>query len=337
MQKQVYRHATTWMRHTPGGEMKKTGYLHDNRYLLHDTGPYHPERPERLQAIHSGIEEAGLLSNLTMIDAKIAEMKWIGAVHDESYIRRFEEVCLSGNPTFDYPDNQMCVETFHTARLAAGGVIEAARMVLAGEIDNAFCAIRPPGHHAEVDKAMGFCYFNNVAIAARYLQMEWKIKKVAIIDMDVHHGNGTQHIFEKDPSVYYYSVHEHPSFAFPGTGRSFEKGSGEGTGRTRNHPVLPGKGDAEYKKIIENDLIPSMKRFSPEVILVSAGFDAHADDDMAGINLSTRGYSWMMEKILDIAENHSDGRLISVLEGGYSLGRLPELARDHVSVLLNRR
>jgi acetoin utilization deacetylase AcuC-like enzyme len=235
---------------------------------------------------------------------------------------------------FDYPDNQICVETFETALLAVGGVLDAARMVMAGKLDNVFCAVRPPGHHAEYDKAMGFCFFNNVAIAARYLQTEWGIQRVGIVDFDVHHGNGTQHIFEEDPNVFYYSIHQHPTFAFPGTGRVFETGNGEGVGATRNYPVLPGHGDKEYLGLIQRDLIPVLEAFSPEVIIVSAGFDAHVDDDMSDIKLTTQGYSRIMERIVALGELYSNGRVISVLEGGYCLKRLPELAANHVKILL---
>jgi acetoin utilization deacetylase AcuC-like enzyme len=315
--------------------MKKTGFLYDERYLLHDTGPYHPEVPERLRAIYKGIESANLLPKLTLIHASYPDLKWIEAVHDKNYIQRFEAACRSGARTFDHPDNQMCSETYDIALLVVGGILDAVRSVMEGETDNAFCAVRPPGHHAEHDRALGFCYFNNVAIAARYLQKKWGIKKVGIIDFDVHHGNGTQHIFEQDPSVFYYSMHEHPSFAFPGTGRVFEKGAGAGAGVTRNYPVLPGQGDDDYKYIMEYDLFPTFDRFEPEVILVSAGFDAHADDDMSGLCLSTQGFSWIMEGIVDLAAHHSGGKIISVLEGGYCLKRLPELAKNHVEILLN--
>jgi acetoin utilization deacetylase AcuC-like enzyme len=155
------------------------------------------------------------------------------------------------------------------------------------------------------------------------------------VDFDVHHGNGTQHIFEGDPTVFYYSIHEHPSFSFPGTGREFEKGTGPGLGYTLNSPVLPGQGDKEYKEILERDLFPAFESFKPEVILVSAGFDAHMDDDMSDISLSTEGFTWMIERIMEMAEKYSKGRLISILEGGYSLKRLPELIRNHVEVLLD--
>jgi len=315
--------------------MKRTGFLYDERYLLHDTGPSHPEAPERLRAICKGITEADLLPKLTLIQASRADLKWIEAVHDKNYIHRFETACRSGNSIFEVPDNRMCTETYETALLAVGGVLDTVRRVMNGEIDNAFCAVRPPGHHAERDKAMGFCFFNNVAIAARYLQMEWGIQKVGIIDFDVHHGNGTQHIFEHDPSIFYYSMHEHPSFAYPGTGRVFEKGIGVGAGLTRNYPILPGQGDREYQYLLEHDFFPTFDRFEPEVILVSAGFDAHVDDEMSGINLTTEGFSHLMENIVQLAENQANGRLISVLEGGYCLKRLPELAKNHVQILLH--
>ncbi len=315
--------------------MKRTGFLYDERYLLHDTGPNHPESPERLKAIYQGIKQAGLLPNLTLIQAMRADLEWIETVHSKNYINRFETACRSGNSTFDTPDNQMCAETFETALLAVGGILEAVRLVMTDELDNVFCAVRPPGHHAEREFAMGFCYFNNIAIAARYLQIEWGIQRVGIIDFDVHHGNGTQHVFEEDPSVFYYSIHQHPTFAFPGTGRVFETGNGEGVGATRNYPVLPGHGDKEYQGLVERDLMPVMEAFSPEVILVSAGFDAHFDDDMSDIQLSTEGFSRIMQRIVALAELYSNGRLISVLEGGYCLERLPELAANHVKILLN--
>jgi len=314
--------------------MKRTGYLYDERFLLHDTGPDHPESPKRLKAIHQGIKDAGFLSKLTIFQASRADLKWVETVHEKNYIERFEAACRSGNPIFDYPDNRICAESYETALLAVGGILDAANRVLMGKLDNVFCAVRPPGHHAEYDQAMGFCYFNNAAIAARYLQVEWGIQRIGIVDFDVHHGNGTQHIFEEDPDVFYYSIHQHPTFAFPGTGRAFETGSGKGTGTTRNYPVLPGHGDKEYHGLIQRDLIPVLEAFSPDVIIVSAGFDAHVDDDMSDIKLSTQGYTRIMEKILALADLYSNGRVISVLEGGYCLKRLPELGANHVKSLL---
>ena len=315
--------------------MRNTGFMYDQSYLLHDSCPYHTEVHERLEAIYQGIEEAGLLPNLVQIQGERADLRWIETVHDIDYIRRFEEVCYAGRKTMDTPDCAMCSDTFETALLASGGIIRAVEMLMQGEIDNAFCAVRPPGHHAETGEAMGFCYFNNVAVAARYLKQQWDIGKVGIIDFDVHHGNGTQHIFEKDPSVFYYSIHQHPSFAYPGTGREFEQGSAEGQGFTKNTPVLPGHGDEEYAHYIKRDLLPAFERFRPEFILVSTGFDAHIDDDMSDVKLSTQAFTWLIETALNLAREHAGGRLISVLEGGYSLKRLPELAANHVNALLN--
>jgi acetoin utilization deacetylase AcuC-like enzyme len=314
--------------------VKKTGLVFDTKYLLHETGPYHPEMPDRLKAVFKGLKDADLLSKLLLVKPIAADQKWIEAVHDIQYIQEFADACFSGLTEFGSADNQMCMETYDIALLAVGGVLEASRLMMEGAIDNAFCAVRPPGHHAESNRGMGFCYFNNVAVAARYLQRQWDIQRVGIIDYDVHHGNGTQQIFEKDPTVFYYSIHQHPSFAFPGTGRDFETGTGDGEGYTKNSLVLPGQGDAEYKKLIQEDLFPAFERFRPEVILVSTGFDSHVDDDMADMELSTEGFTWIIEQIAALAEQYAQGRLISVLEGGYNLQRLPELTGNHVKVLL---
>ena len=314
--------------------MRKTGFLYDERFLLHRTGPDHPEAPERLECAYRGIAEGNLLDKLELIKAVRAEEKWIEMVHSSGYIGRLRDACACGLAEFEHPDNQMCEETFEVAMLAVGGILEAVRQVMDGRLDNAFCCARPPGHHAEIDKALGFCYFNNIAIAARYLQSEWGIQRIGIIDIDVHHGNGTQQIFECDPSVFFYSIHEHPSFSFPGTGREFEKGSDAGLGFTLNTPVLPGQGDRKYKELIEGVLVPAFDSFMPEVILVSAGFDAHIEDDMSDIKVSTECFSWIMEKIVELADRHSKGRIISILEGGYCLPRLPELIRNHIRVLL---
>jgi len=313
---------------------KRTGFLYDERYQQHLTGNYHPEVPDRLPAVYKGIEDAGLIEKLMLIKATPADLKWVEAVHDPAYIKRFQRACSIGEKIFDTPDNQMCTATYEVALLAVGGVLEAVHLVMEGKLDNAFCAVRPPGHHAEIDKAMGFCYFNNIAIAARYIQKQWEIERIGIVDFDVHHGNGTQHIFEHDPTVFYYSIHQHPTFAFPGTGREFELGKDAGYGFTKNSPVLPGQGDKEYKQLLQKDLFPAFADFKPEVILVSTGFDAHIDDNMSDIKLTTEGFSWIIEKIVEMANWYAQGRLISILEGGYSIKRLPELARNHIEVLL---
>jgi len=313
--------------------MKRTGFLYDDRYLLHVTFEGHPESPARLSSILSRLTASGVLEKLTLINAEVANQRWIEAVHKIQYILRFEEACIMGFPDFDHQDNSICRETYEIALLAVGGILRAIDEMMSGVLDNAFCAVRPPGHHAEVDTAMGFCFFNNIAIAAKYLQKKWGVGRVGIIDFDVHHGNGTQHTFENDPSVFYYSIHEHPSFAYPGTGREFEAGKGEGNGYTLNSPVLPGRGDDEYKKMIMKDLVPAFDAFKPEVILLSAGFDAHESDLMSGVNLSTEGYDFITEEILKLVDRHAGGKVISILEGGYNLDTLPILVENHIKKL----
>jgi len=309
--------------------MLRTGFLYDPRFLLHETGD-HPECPDRLRVIVEALEQSGLMAQLVPIKAEKAKQRWIEAVHHIRYMLRFEETCAFGLPSLDHDENHICYETYDVAMLAVGGVLKAVDAVMAGEIDNAFCAIRPPGHHAESDRAMGFCYLNNVAIAARYLREKWKVERVAIIDFDVHHGNGTQHIFEREKEVFYYSIHEHPSFAYPGTGRDFDIGFDEGEGFTKNSPVLPGRGDAEYKKLLTEDLLPAMDAFEPQFLLLSAGFDAHTDDLMSGTNLSTAGYDFISDLLMNIAARFSGGKVVSVLEGGYQLDILPLLVANHI-------
>lgn len=314
--------------------MKKTGFVYDERYLEHTTFDGHPESHYRLISIVEGLKDNGLMEKLLPIKAEPANQRWIEAVHNIRYIMRFEEACIMGLPDFDHQDNSICRDTYDIALLAAGGVLQAIDKMMEGEVDNAFCAVRPPGHHAETDKAMGFCYFNNVAVGARYLQKKWGIERVGIIDFDVHHGNGTQQIFEKDDSVFYYSIHEHPSFAYPGTGRDFETGVAEGDGYTLNTTILPGRGDMDYRKKLTTDMIPAFKKFGPEVMLLSAGFDAHSSDLMSGINLTTEGYKFISETIMNLVNKLSAGRVISVLEGGYNLEVLPQLVSDHIKMLV---
>ncbi|MGV8075008.1 MAG: histone deacetylase [Syntrophobacteraceae bacterium] len=315
--------------------MRRTGLLYDERFLLHCTGFYHPETSDRLLAIYRGIEESGLLQYLTRIKASPAKLEWVEAVHSPKLIKRLAEACGRGKMCeFDHPDNRICKETYDTALLAVGGVVEAARLVAAGELDNAFCAVRPPGHHAEFDKALGFCFFNNIAIAARYLQNTWAIKRIGIVDFDVHHGNGTQHIFDQDPSVFYYSIHEHPSYAYPGTGHESERGCGLGSGFTLNSPMMPGMGDEAYAEAVRKVLMPAFDWFKPEIILLSTGFDAHKEDIISHMSVTTEGFSRIMEQIVEMGEKHAQGRIVSILEGGYCLNRLPELTVNHLKILL---
>jgi acetoin utilization deacetylase AcuC-like enzyme len=317
--------------------MKRTGFVYDDRYLLHDTGQFHPESPERLKAIVAHLKATGLYEKMTIIAPERAHQRWVEAVHNIHYIMRFDDACVMGLHEFEHPDNAICRETFETAFWAVGGVLKAIDAIMTGQVDKVFCAVRPPGHHAEVDTPMGFCYFNNVAIGARYLQKQYDIERVAIIDFDVHHGNGTQHIFDQDPTVLYYSIHEHPSFAYPGTGREFEVGIGTGDGYTVNSPVLPGRGDEEYRRLLMQDMVPAIKRFEPQFILVSAGFDAHEGDLMSGTRVSTDGYDFISEVIMNLVRRYCDGKVVSVLEGGYNLEILPMLVENHIKILADAR
>ena len=313
--------------------MLRTGFLYDPRFLLHETGGDHPECPDRLRVIVRALEESGLMEQLVPIKAEKAKQRWIEAVHHIRYMLRFEESCAFGMPSLDHDENRICYDTYDTALLAVGGILNAVDAVMAEEVVNAFCAVRPPGHHAESDRAMGFCYLNNVAIAARYLQEKWGIKRIGIVDFDVHHGNGIQHIFERDPTIFYYSIHEHPSFSYPGTGRDFDIGIDEGEGFTKNSPILPGRGDEEYRKRLTEELLPAMSAFQPQFLLLSAGFDAHVEDLMSGVNLSTEGYDYISRLLTDLAARFCGGRLVSVLEGGYHLGILPVLVTNHIKYL----
>ncbi len=316
--------------------MRRTGLLYDERFLLHRTGPGHPESHDRLALAHNALKEAGLLEKLTLIEATPTRLKWIERVHSPRHIYRFEEACMLDLGELDHPDNQISPDSYDIALLAVGGILKTLDLVVKGQLDNAFCAVRPPGHHAESNRPLGFCYFNNVAVAAKYLQEQWGIQRVGIVDFDAHHGNGTQAIFLEDPTVFYYSIHEHPSFSYPGTGRDFERGVGAGEGFTLNSLMLPGQGDEECKRLLQRDLFPAFASFKPEVILVSAGFDAHTDDDMSNLNLTSHGFAWIMERLLELAREHSNGRLISILEGGYSLKALPDLIQDHVKILMSK-
>ena len=210
--------------------MRRTGYVYDQRYLLHDPGAWHPERPDRLKAIHRALESGDLLELLVRLNPDYAPLNWVERLHDPDYIKRFQAACDQGRQIFMVQDCGICRESYQTALLAVGGVLLAVEAVMGGQVDNAFCAVRPPGHHAERDRAMGFCFFNNVALGAVYALEHFGLERVAIIDWDVHHGNGTQHLFEADPRVFYVSLHEDPQHCYPGTGYRREEGKGAGAG-----------------------------------------------------------------------------------------------------------
>ena len=285
-----------------------TSIIYHPDYLLHETGN-HPERKERLLAIMHLIEESEIdLHKIKPEPASIEEMQY---VHDPEYINKVKEYSEREIP-LDH-DTVLCRESYHAALLAAGGMISAV------DDGRAFALVRPPGHHALSDRGMGFCLFNNIAIGARHAQRTG-YDRVLVVDWDVHHGNGTQHIFYDDPSVFYFSVHQYPHY--PGTGSAGETGSGAGQGYTLNVPLPAGSGDAEYVNVFKNILIPAALEFDPDIVLVSAGFDAHIDDPLAGMAVTTAGFGRMASIVSSIADRCCDGRLAITLEGGYDLNAL---------------
>jgi acetoin utilization deacetylase AcuC-like enzyme len=303
--------------------VKKVGFIYDDIFLRHVTPDWHPERKERLVQIVSSLKKSGLWENLIHIKPRRATYEEIALVHTDDYISRIK---TSGVGYLD-PDTYMSEDSLEAALYAAGAVIEAVDQCKKGEIERAFCAVRPPGHHAESDRAMGFCIFNNIAIGARYAQ-KIGYKKVFIIDFDVHHGNGTQHIFEEDDTVFYFSTHEYPHY--PGTGRDSEKGIGKGKGYTFNVPMPSGSGDKEYLTAFQKTLPPLVKNFNPDLILVSAGYDLHRDDPLSGIRVSDEGIRGIVDSIL----SYSSNPFIFALEGGYNLSALGESVRITLEEML---
>jgi acetoin utilization deacetylase AcuC-like enzyme len=308
-----------------------TGLVYSDVYLTHDPGPENPESPERLRSIIRALDEARLREKLNPIEPAPAELKWIAHVHDKPYIERVREACERAPADLDW-DTTVSEGSFDAALLAAGGVLKAVDAVMAGKVHNAFCVVRPPGHHATRSRAMGFCLFNNVAIAARYIQDRHKLKRVLIVDWDAHHGNGTQDLFYNDPSVLYFSTHQFP--CYPGSGAASERGEGTGLGFTVNVPMRPGSGDTEYLRAFEEILMPAAEKFKPDFVLISAGFDAHGGEPLTNLTVTTEGFGRMTEVVRGIAERHCGGKLVSVLEGGYNLKNLGDSVVAHVKELM---
>jgi acetoin utilization deacetylase AcuC-like enzyme len=312
--------------------MGKTGLVYHPAYLEHDMGAGHPESPNRLRAIVQRLEEGGVAARLVRIEPRKAEDEWITQVHNSNYLASLtRQAPASGRVSLD-PDTSMSPGTLQAAYLAAGGALAAVDAIMAQEVDHVFCAVRPPGHHAEAGQAMGFCFFNNVAIAARYLQKKYGLTRVLIVDWDVHHGNGTQHSFENDPSVLFFSTHQYPHY--PGTGRGTERGKGAGEGFTINVPMEAGEGDDEYRAVFQKVLIAAADDFKPEFVIISAGFDAHKDDPLASMGLTESGYAELTKIVAGIATRHANGRILSSLEGGYNLTALAASVEAHIKTLL---
>lgn len=294
--------------------------------LSKENGEGHPERKERLESILDSIQRIDDIS-IDLKEAPKAQNKDINLVHPQSYLEEIFEMIpsqgLVGVEKEPYADTLLCPDSKEAILRACGSGISASKDLMDGSSKRVFCAVRPPGHHAETNRVNGFCFLNNAAVAARYLQSNYDIKKIAIIDFDVHHGNGTQEIFYNDNSVLYGSIHQHP--LFPGTGLESEIGAGN----IFNAPIEAGTSSEEFLRIFNEKILVSVDRFEPEVIIISAGFDAHKRDPLATINLNSEDYFTMTQDIVGIANRHSKGRVISFLEGGYDLQALSESIQSH--------
>jgi len=308
----------------------RVGLIYDSIYLEHDTGN-HVENAQRLVATMSLLEETHLKDNLVLLPPRAATVDEISAVHAKEYISSIQSQAEKGGGWLD-ADTVMSSGSYQAAIYAAGGALTAVEAVMNRQVDNAFALVRPPGHHATCWQAMGFCLFNNIAIAAKYALANYDIERVLIIDFDVHHGNGTQEAFDDDPQVMYLSTHESPFY--PGTGGVEDIGRGAAQGTKVNIPLPAGCGDAEYIKVYEQIIVPAAKRFSPGLILVSAGYDAHWADGLALMQLSVAGYARIVKFIKGLADELCGGRLVFTLEGGYNLKALSAAVKATFDVLL---
>ena len=314
------------------------GWVYDRRFLDHDPGPSHVERPERLEVIVRALQQAGLLDAMDALPFQAATAEQLALVHDAAYVGLVRMMCDDGFTWIGSSDTCLGPNSYDVAALACGGVLAACDAVMTGRVRRAFCAVRPPGHHAEADQALGFCLFNHVAVAAEHLVRNYQLSRVAIVDFDVHHGNGTQHIFESRRDVFYISLHERPdSLAFPGTGAADEIGRGDGQGYTLNVPLDRGSGETEYRAALDNRVLPALDAYRPQFVLLSAGFDALMWDRVAHLSLEPSSFRGITDRIVRVADRHSGGRLVSVLEGGYDLANLGRAVVEHVRGLVSRK
>jgi acetoin utilization deacetylase AcuC-like enzyme len=305
--------------------LRKTGIVRDNRYLRHGAGFFHPESPQRLEALHIMLDKPDMAGKFSLIPPRYATYEEIALVHNRSYIDMIAHTAGQYCQTLD-PDTQTTADSYDTAKLAVGGVLNAVDKVMDGEVDNAFALVRPPGHHASVNHAAGFCIFNNVAIAARYAISRHKLSRILIADWDLHHGDGTQSIFFEDNKVLYFSTHQFP--AYPGSGRMTDVGQGEGLCYTINVPLKACGDNAVYVKAFRGILQPVAMKFRPELVLVSAGFDIYYQDPLGDMRVTPSGFAAMTRILLDIADTCCKGRVVVVLEGGYHVAGLTESVKS---------
>ncbi|KUO40606.1 MAG: hypothetical protein AVW05_03440 [Hadesarchaea archaeon DG-33] len=314
-----------------------TALVYSEKYLEHNPGEGHPERPERLKVIVNALKRAKLWGapKIKVVEPRPTNRETLELIHDLGYIELVERLSKSETPLDG--DTPVRKNTYELALLAAGGTIDAGRVVLSGDALNAFAIVRPPGHHATQKRGGGFCYFNNIAVMIERLKREFKLKRIFVLDFDAHHGNGTQDIFYDDPSVLYMSLHQDPLTLYPGTGFIEEMGSGEGEGYTVNVPLPPGSGDAEYMGAMKEIFVPLTEQFKPELFAVSAGFDAYVDDPLTQLRLSTPAYGWLTRFVVEQAERLCKGRVVFVLEGGYVVDALSEGVVNVVKTLTSEK
>jgi acetoin utilization deacetylase AcuC-like enzyme len=307
--------------------MTNTAVVYSPKYLRHKTGARHPESPSRLRVIMRELNKSGILENkrCTLVEPEIASIKELKLIHDTNYIQQIKQFCSCGGGLLDREDTVVSPESYDVARLAAGGTVKSVDLVMTGKFRNAFAFVRPPGHHAGPDYPMGFCVFNNVAVAAAYLLEKFSLDRVLILDIDAHHGNGTQEIFCRSSRVLYVSLHEDP-IEFPLTGFADEVGKGEGLGYTVNIPLPYGTGDRIYLRAFNEIVAPIINQYKPQFILVSTGFDNHHTDPIGNLSLSSFSYAKIFDAVLESAAKFCQGRMVAVLEGGYSLRFLGKLA-----------
>jgi acetoin utilization deacetylase AcuC-like enzyme len=307
-----------------------TGYVYDPLYLEHDSTT-HPENKRRLEQTLDHLRDVGLLARLQPIAARDASPDELSVVHDRAYIERVQRMAQGGGGWLD-PDTYVGPRSYDAAVRAAGGLLAAVEGVLNGEVDNAFALVRPPGHHALANRGMGFCLFNNIAVAARYAVQQRDLQRVLVVDYDLHHGNGTQDAFYQEAEVLYFSTHQFPYY--PGTGHWKETGRGAGEGYTVNVPLPAGVGDAGYRRVFDQVLVPLAARYKPQLILASAGFDAHWMDPLGMMRLSVSGYAKLARRLVELAAEWCEGRVVITLEGGYNLEALALCIAATFAVLL---
>jgi len=308
-------------------------FLYDELFSKHETGEFHPENPKRLTAIYNKLKSSGIFKNVIKLKSERIKYESLKRVHDPLYIEKVEVECMREYPLLSTGDTNICSSSNDVALHAAGGVLKTLDMILNSEINRGFCSVRPPGHHASADIGMGFCIYNNIALAAEHAKSNYNIEKIMVIDFDVHHGNGTQDIFYEDNSVFFISTHQHP--LYPGTGSSSEKGKGRGKGFTINVPMKKGTGNDDVISVFNEIIMPAAKKFRPELTLISAGFDSRKDDPLGGFLIDDDGFRELTKMIIELSEYSGSGKILSILEGGYNHDGLSSAVLSHMEELIS--